>query len=470
MKRKVILYFMIIIILTLSLVISVFGIALYKYYYQGIANTFENHVDAITPLWNKDSELRLGGLEDYSDVIIKTYQYKGAELQLLNLSGEIVQSSTGLYKENTFPIRENVLSFQSFYQKEELETSNEKVLGVYIPLLHEGHVVGVLRYISSLTDVHQLIQSLLLYGVLVSLGIAAVVFFISLRLADSIVKPFKEIIDFTEEMSRGRFEKRIEETYPHELGEMAQTLNYMADEIVQSDRLKNDFISKVSHELRTPLTGIKGWVEMMKSPEGLSEEETAFGLRMIDSESERLISLVEDLLDFSTYESERVSLVPSQFGFEQLLKDVSLQLRGKALEKNLQIILKSTPASIVADKDKIRQVLLNTVDNAIKFSKKDGVINIEQMISNHFIEVIIRDEGVGIKPEEISHIMDSFYKIDSKTIGVGLGLAISKKIIHQHGGTIEVQSEYGKGTTVIVRLPVSEQNIGGQDEKRTSGI
>lgn len=457
MKRKVVLNFMIIIILTLSLVMSVFGIAIHKYYYQGIANTFQNHVDAITPLWSKDSELRLGGLEDYSDIIIKTYQYEGAELQLLNLDGDIVQSSKGFFQNHTFPIDEKIYSYQSFYQQEELEVSKEKVLAVYIPLLLDGQVVGILRYVSSLTDVQELIQRLMVYGILVSLGIAAIVFFISLRLADSIVKPFKKIIAFTEEMSKGRFEKRIEEAYPYELGEMAQTLNYMAEEIIKTDRLKNDFISNISHELRTPLTGIKGWVEMMKSPEKLSEEEAAFGLRMIDGESERLISLVEDLLDFSTYESDRVILNPSRFEFEQLLKDVSLQLRSKALEKDIQIKLKSAPAFIFADKDKIRQVLINTIDNAIKFSMKGDVIYIDQQVSDHMIEAIIRDEGVGIKPEQMGHIMDSFYKIDSKSIGVGLGLAISKKIIEQHGGTIEIQSEYGKGTTVIVRLPVDER-------------
>lgn len=456
MKRKVVLYFMIIIILTLSLVMSVFGIAIHKYYYQGIANTFQNHVDAITPLWSKDSELRLGGLDDYSDIIIKTYQYKGAELQLLNLNGEIIQSSKGFFKRNTFSIDEGIYSFQTVYQREELELSQERVLAVYIPLLLDGQVVGVLRYVSSLTDVQELIQQLMVYGILVSIGIAVIVFFISLRLAYSIVKPFKKIIAFTEEMSKGRFEKRIEETYPYELGEMAQTLNYMAEEIVKTDRLKNDFISNISHELRTPLTGIKGWVETMRSPDRLSEEETAFGLRMIDSESERLISLVEDLLDFSTYESDRVVLSPSRFEFEQLLKDVALQLRRKALEKGIQIKVNSMPAFIVADMDKIRQVLLNTIDNAIKFSKKGDVIYMDQHISDHIIEVTIRDEGVGIRPEQMGYIMDSFYKIDSKSIGVGLGLAISKKIIEQHGGTIEIQSEYGKGTTVMVRLPADE--------------
>ena len=120
-------------------------------------------------------------------------------------------------------------------------------------------IVGILRYVSSLTLVQEVITSLLEYGLLISLGVALIVFLISLRLTDSIVKPVKEIIHVTEEMSKGYFEQRIKEDFPYEIGEMARMLNYMAEEIVKKERMKNDFISSISHELRTPLTGIKGW-------------------------------------------------------------------------------------------------------------------------------------------------------------------------------------------------------------------
>ncbi|MBU7592823.1 sensor histidine kinase [Metabacillus halosaccharovorans] len=454
MKRKVILYFMIIILLTLSLVMTVFGFALTNYYYQGIAGAFRSHVEAINPIWEKGNELNYGSLEDYSDLIIKSYQYNSAELQLLSNDGELIQSSSGFYEEKTYSIDSSVFSYETVYQKEVIEQTGEKVIAVYIPLMLDGQVVGVLRYVSSLANVNDVIQNLVKYGMLICAGVAIVVFLISLRLADSIVSPFKKIIQHTRELSKGRFKKRLTEIYPHELGEMANTLNYMADEIVKMDRLKTDFISSISHELRTPLTGIKGWVETIESPEDLTEQEVKFGLRMIHTESERLMKLVEDLLDFSRYESNRITLNQVELNFDELVYEVTLQLQKKAKDKNVSIVLESVPVQLMADGDKMRQVMLNLLDNAIKFSKKNGEIQVNLYKRNHFVLLEISDEGIGMKQEELTHIMDSFYKVDSKSIGAGLGLAITRNIVTKHGGKIEVLSQYGKGTTVVVQLPL----------------
>ncbi|MCH1627469.1 sensor histidine kinase [Ferdinandcohnia quinoae] len=455
MKRKVILYFMIIILLTLSLVMMVFGIALTRYYHQGIAQAFQNHVEAVNPIWESGNEFNYTALEDFSDLVIKSYQYDGAELELLNRDGKLLQSSTGFYAEQIRPIDNNVFSYKVVYQKEEL-TSGEKVLAVYIPLMKDGQAVGVLRYASSLTNVQETISRLMKYGFSACIGVTAIVFLVALRLADSIVRPFHQIIRFTQEISNGRFEKRIEETFPHELGKMASTLNYMAAEIVKTDQLKTDFISSISHELRTPLTGIKGWAETMESPEGLTEEEMKFGLYMINSESERLMKLVEDLLDFSRYESKRITLVPEIVQYDELVQEVALQLQKKATEKNVQIKVKTTPVLIYADVDKIRQVLLNLLDNAIKFSKKGSGIHIVQFVEDGMAVLKIKDRGIGMKQEDVAHIMESFYKIDAKSVGAGLGLAIVRSIVHQHGGTINIKSEYGSGTIIFVYLPVNK--------------
>lgn len=236
---------------------------------------------------------------------------------------------------------------------------------------------------------------------------------------------------------------------------MSKTLNYMADEIVKTDQLKNDFISSISHELRTPLTGIKGWAEMLGSPDGITEKEINFGLRMINSESDRLIKLVEDLLNFSRYESNRIELHPTRFAYATLVEEVTLQLQSKANEKNIRMKLDSTPVNIYADEDKIRQVLLNILENAIKFSPRDSEIVIKQYELNGKAICMIRDEGIGIKEEQLLHIMNSFYKADVKSVGAGLGLAISRTIILKHGGTIEVNSAYGKGTEVYIELPLN---------------
>lgn len=193
---------------------------------------------------------------------------------------------------------------------------------------------------------------------------------------------------------------------------------------------------------------------MLESPEGLTEKEINFGLRMINSESDRLIKLVEDLLNFSRYESNRIELHPTKFAYATLVEEVTLQLQSKANEKNISMVLNTAPVSIYADVDKIRQVLLNTLENAIKFSPHDSEIVIKQYELNGKAICMIRDEGIGIKEEQLQHIMNSFYKVNVKSVGAGLGLAISRTIILKHGGTIEVNSAYGKGTEVYIELPL----------------
>ncbi|GIN63417.1 two-component sensor histidine kinase [Robertmurraya siralis] len=455
MKRKVILYFMIIITLTLGLMLAIMSFALTKYYYQGIANTFENHVKAITPLWDKGNERLYGELQDYSEQIIKDYQYKGADLELLNLQGELLQSSTGFYEQITYNLNPDIVNFSTVYEEEKVEPSGEEFIAVYIPLVLEGQAIGVLRYGSSLANVHEMIERLMAYGFLVCAFVAATVFLVSLRLADSIVKPVNKIIDFTKEMSKGKFEKRIAEEFPHELGEMARTLNYMADEIVKTDQLKNEFISSISHELRTPLTGIKGWIETIQSSDDLTKEEEKFGLKMIEGESERLIELVEDLLDFSRYESDRMVLMPGPIEFDHLVQEAAAQLEKRAEEKNVQIKLECTPVTIFADRNKMKQVLLNLLDNAIKFSEAGTEIHILVIIKDESLFCSISDQGIGIKEEDLPFIAESFYKINNNIVGAGLGLAISRKIVEKHGGTIIFKSNYGKGTTVEVTLPLA---------------
>lgn len=453
MKRKVILYFMIIITLTLGLIMGVMGFTLTKYYYHGIANTFQNHVEAITPLWEKGNERLYGELQDYSDQIIKDYQYEGADLELLNLEGEVIQSSTGFFDEISYELNPDIFAISTVYEKD-VVVSGEELIAVYIPLVADGQVIGILRYVSSLVSVHEVINRMLIYGLLLCVIVAVVVFLVSLRLADSIVKPVNKIINFTEEMSKGQFEKRIVEDFPHELGVMARTLNYMADEIVKTDRLKNDFISSISHELRTPLTGIKGWVETMKSSTDLTKEEEKFGLSIIESESERLIHLVEDLLDFSRYESDRMILNPTRIAFDRLVQEVSLQLAKKAEKKNVQIKLDCNPVFVLVDRNRMRQVILNLLDNAIKFSKSGTDIHVAQEIRKETLSLMISDQGIGIKEEDLPFIAESFYKINNNSVGAGLGLAISRKIVEKHGGTIVFKSEYGQGTTVEVTLPI----------------
>ncbi|OOM72726.1 alkaline phosphatase synthesis sensor protein PhoR [Clostridium puniceum] len=459
MKRKVILYFMIIILFTLGLVMIGFTIGIRQYYYEGIANTFQSQAEAVPSVWKKQTDFSNANLADFSDEIIKNYKFEEAELQLLKRNGQLIQSSTGFYEDTIYSVDPAVLDLKTTYKIEENIYSEEKIMTVYTPLVFDGQAVGVLRYATSLTKVNTLIINLLFYGMMVCIVIAIIVFFISLHLGNTIVKPLDDIINFTRKMAAGKYKEKIENIYPYEFGEIAKTLNYMGDEILKTDRLKNDFISSISHELRTPLTGIKGWIETMRSPDGLSDEEFQFGLEIIDDESERLISLVENLLDFSRYQSDRIKLILSEVKVDKIIREVTFQLQKKAEKKEIQLIVETAPLTITVDGNKLKQVILNILDNAIKFSYKNSTIHVIQSINHNFASIKIIDTGIGIKEENLKHVMESFYKIDPKSNGAGLGLVISRNIINLQKGTLQIESEYGKGTSVIISLPLEESRI-----------
>jgi len=456
MKRKIIAYFMIISLLTLSLVMIGFGIGIRQYYYQGIANTFQSQAEAVPSIFTKETDFTNNNLMKFSDEIIKSYQFKGAELELLKRSGKVIQSSTGFYDDKIYSVDSDVLDLKTTYKIEKNSYSGQKIMAAYTPLVFDGQVLGILRYTTSLTQVNALIMNLLIYGGIICIFIAVIVFLVSLRLGNIIVEPLNDIINFTKKIAEGKYKEKIKNTYPNELGEIAKTLNYMGDEILKTDRLKNDFISSISHELRTPLTGIKGWIETMRDPDELSDEEFRFGLAIINDESDRLISLVENLLDFSRYQSDRIKLILSEVKIEKIISEVTFQLQKKAKKKEIKLILETHPAIIKADGDRLRQVILNVLDNAIKFSYKNSKIYVIQSVNEDSISIKISDTGIGIKKEDIKHVMESFYKIDPKSIGAGLGLVISSNIVEMHNGILKIDSEYGNGTTVTISLPLEK--------------
>jgi signal transduction histidine kinase len=455
MKRNIIINFMVIILLTLALAMIGFTVGTTKYYYDSIANTLENYAQGVVPVWGNDFDFSNEKLSEISDKIVKAYHYKDASLELLSRSGALIQSSDGFYNQKNYAVEENVRNGENSYRIRTDEETYERVMMVDSPLIYEGQVVGVLQYTTSLSKVNNMIRNQIGYGLFLCGLVAIIVFTVSLKLGNSIVKPLRDIIAFTHKMAKGQYKERIQKQYNYELGELSFMLNEMGDEILKADRLKNDFISSVSHELRTPLTGIKGWTEIMKNPDELTKEELETGLSIIHSETERLSHLVENLLDFSRYQSERMELIKEPTEVDCLVSDAVFQLRKKAEAKDVIFKVKMEEIVLEADSNKLKQVLLNVIDNAIKFSNDGQVIEIIQTLSEDYIEIKVIDHGIGIPTEQLNHITDSFYKIDSKSSGAGLGLAISRNIIELHGGTLHIESENCNGTIVTIRLPVT---------------
>ena len=235
----------------------------------------------------------------------------------------------------------------------------------------------------------------------------------------------------------------------------------MTDEIERTDKLKNDFISTVSHELRTPLTAIKGWTETLLCINASEDATVNNGLRVIQNETERLYTLVEDLLDFSRMESGRMTLHLKKIDIIAELDDAVYVLKDRATREGKELFYSSPEyaAPVNADPDRIKQVFVNIIDNAIKYTPAGGKISIIAMIDSNEVKIRVADTGCGISAEDLPRIKEKFYKANITTKGSGIGLEVCDEIINLHKGTLEVSSTLGEGTEVYITLPTLPVNL-----------
>lgn len=230
------------------------------------------------------------------------------------------------------------------------------------------------------------------------------------------------------------------------------------------DKMKSDFVSNVSHELRTPLTAIKGSADnMLDGITGpLSDKQIRY-LARIKSNADRLTRLINDLLDLSRIEAGKIELRPTNLALLDLAREVAESLRPVATEKLISLEVASPDGDVTAwaDRDKVNQILMNLVGNAVKFTPAQGKVTIVvERDRQEWIKISVSDTGPGISPEEANAVFDKFYQVadmnKQKTKGTGLGLAISKALVEIHGGTIWLESQVGTGSTFYFTLPAEQ--------------
>lgn len=262
-----------------------------------------------------------------------------AQVQIIDLNGKILMDSIGVIHSDTSNMPDIKAAFQGELGKwiGKTDYSIDKVMAVSYPLKSRGNVVGVLRFISSLSEIEKAVGKVSIVFIFIGILVILISGFISLFLADTIVGPLEEITAEAEKMASGNFEIRCKKRYNDEVGKLSDTLNYMAQEILEKDRLKNNFISTVSHELRTPLTSIKGWAITLKNIEHEDREILIDGLGIIEKESDRLTLMVEELLDFSKFISKNISIKKEKVDIKKLLSYIEKQLkpRLKEIKSNL---------------------------------------------------------------------------------------------------------------------------------------
>lgn len=410
-----------------------------------LARLYENMSD------NYSSEVR---------VMIESFDKKDQmELMSVNKSGVVTLSSSGFSPDREYNMPDYDLALKSedglgVYLGRD---GSETILAVTILIGKPSSNVNALRFVSSLALVDNMLSRLMAVSLGISAFVLLVVVLMGVYFVQSICVPLAQISSTAKRLATGDFSERIPVTSKDEIGQLSGAFNEMANELENSEQIKNDFISSVSHELRTPLTAIKGWSETLAL--GYDPETFSKGMKVIAGETKRLERMVEELLDFSRIQSGHFSLQMDSMDLIAELEDALLIYIDKAKKENVLISYNEPQfmCVVTGDKNRLRQVFINIIDNALKYTEQGGSIEILAEQTEDSAVITVSDTGVGIAAEDLPKVKQKFYKANATKRGSGIGLAVADEIVSMHGGTLEVESELGMGTTVIITLPLKKK-------------
>lgn len=384
------------------------------------------------------------------------------EVQIIDSTGRVIVSTTGFQPSDDVSVEYSraiaASSGMSIYRGK--NSGGEQIMaGTQIVYDSKGTALGAYRWVTSLKSAYKSIGITVILIVVITLLVLGLCALSGLFFIKAIIVKLRDMGNTTRKIAGGDFKARIEVSSNDELGELGQTINHMASELETAETMKNDFISSVSHELRTPLTAIRGWGETAKMSLGADEDLVARGLDVVLSEADRLSGLVEDLLDFSRMQSGRMIVNNVQpIDVSHLLLTVSDMYTELAVKQGIE--LSYTPpvqsSIVMADPDRLKQVFINVIDNAVKYTEKGGLVLVAQTREEGCVRIVVKDTGVGIPAEDIDRVKEKFFKSNKTVRGSGIGLAVADEIIKQHQGLLFIESTEGVGTTVTIVLPLYE--------------
>ena len=287
-----------------------------------------------------------------------------------------------------------------------------------------------------------------LAGLLVAVALAVI-------LSRQLVRPLAALTGVVRRFGPERYDMRAAESGPTQVRELAAAFNAMAERVADNERAMRGFIADVSHELRTPLTSIRGFVEALRDGTVTDSQRRAASLEVVHQETQRMLRMIEQLLDLSRLEAGQYRLERSHIDLEELFAHLEAMFGARAAEQGVQLHIEIVPGipAFQADYDRLVQVLNNLIDNALRHTS-EGAVSVAARGADEGLELSVADTGEGIPPEDLSRLFDRFWQPESRTgPGAGLGLAISREIVRAHGGRISAESEPGVGTTITVWLP-----------------
>lgn len=437
------------------------------YYYNSVESIVSSGASESAVSYFKKNIESGNSLESSAADYIDSYSYKDkTTLWVIDDEGKVILSSSGFTVENAeMPDYEDALLNDTGFSKYVGRLENgEKIMSVTrIITDNNGLEIGAVRSMTTVDAVDAQVRTFCLLIALACILVMAIIIYSNLFFIRSIIVPVQEMNKATKLIAQGNLDVRIEKKYNDEIGDLADSINTMAAEISTADKMKNDFISTISHELRTPLTSIKGWGETLTfGNQNNHDELTQKGLQVIVKEAGRLEGFVEELLDFSRLQSGRMKLRLAKTDILAELDETLFTFRERAVREGYDVRTSVPMVCSVANADanRLKQVFMNILDNALKYSRPGSKIFVKAEFvkkqGKDFVQIAIADQGSGISKEDLPHIKEKFYKANMTVRGSGIGLAVTNELVTLHGGDLDIASEEGKGTLVTILLPVEQ--------------
>lgn len=459
-KSRLVRSFVLVVSATILIVSVMFLMFITRYYYQGTEDILKSQIKVAADFYDKylsSNSLEYNVYED-KDIF---WQQTDAQVQIYNNKGVLIMDSLGVQSHGPEPTDvKKALGGGVGELVGHVDYSDQKVMAISYPLESNGKIVGAVRYITSLEGINRFILKFAAVFIIIGLAVLIIGIGISYLLANSIVNPLKTLTKNSEEFAKGNLNAKNKIETDDEIGKLAYTLNFMADEIKKREDLKNDFISSISHELRTPLTSIKGWAIILNNDD-TDKEMLVQGFNIIEKEADRLSNMVEELLDFSKFVSGRIQLKNEEIEINDFVQYVKMYMEPRATRENKKFVIYKTPYDIFidGDRDRLKQVFINIVDNAFKFTDEEGTISVTVKDTKDIVTMIIQDSGCGISEEELPKVKEKFFKGKNSKSQNGIGLSICDEIIKLHKGTFVIESELGVGTKISVSIPKMNTEI-----------
>lgn len=411
---------------------------------------------------------RTGNLGDLSYELQILENYMESGIVLVNKNGTVVLTSPGfdgvLIGDNMVydDLTQKVLRGEIVtHQMKKGDVFDTPMLVVGYPV-SEGYLAGIFMC-RPLPEIEASLMEMYQMSVISLFFVSLLGLIVSFLTAKHVALPLVMMNRAAKVIANGDFEQRVEIKSNDEVGELAQSFNHMAESLQAHEKVQKDFIANISHDLRSPLTSMNGFLTAMLDGTIPAEMQEKY-LRIVLEETKRLSRMTQGIVELSRAQSSAILLEESNFDINSLIRSNIDLLEPQLKEKHaiIRAIYDEEKTMVRGDKDKISRVLQNLLNNAVKFSPENGVVEVETtLLDKKKVLISIKDEGPGISQEDQKYVFDRFFKSDitrnEDKVGSGIGLAIAKEFMLAHGENITVKSEEGKGATFAFSLKLAEK-------------